>query len=128
MQKWIENIIKYPEVKTIFFVFSVIISGVLCSAFVTEITIDGFLNWSLFYKATSFWIVLIYAILIYLYNRIVYKYEKNILKFLDDDYCVAYIRQQCLPELVDKYKKDLKLGKLPKDLIDIKKELNKFNK
>lgn len=128
MQKWIENIIKYPEVKTVVFVFSVIISGVLCSAFVTEITVDGVLNWSLFHKATSFWIVLAYSILIYLYNRIVYKYEKNVLRFLDDDYCVAYIRQQCLPELVEKYKKDLKLGKQPKDLIDIKKELNKFNK
>jgi magnesium-transporting ATPase (P-type) len=128
MQKWVENLIRYPEVKTIVFAFSVIVSGVLCSAFVAEITVAEILNWGLFYKTTTFWIIVIYCILLYFYNSTVYKYEKNVLKFLDDDYCLAYIRQQCLPDLVEKYKQDLKSGKQPKDFIDIKKELNKFNK
>ena len=128
MRKFIEHIAKTPEIKTIVFVLSVILSGILCSAFVTEITVNGKLQWITFYKAFSFWFILVYCIVIYLYNRFVYKYEKNMLNFLDDDYCLAYIRQQCLPELVVKYKSDLKSGKMPKDIIDIKKELKKFGK
>jgi len=128
MRKIIEHIAKTPEIKTIVFVLSVILSGILCSAFVTEITINGKLHWIDFYKTGSFWVIIIYSVVIYFYNKIVYKYEKNMLNFLDDDYCLAYIRQQCLPELVVKYKTDLKSGKLPKDIIDIKKELKKFEK
>ncbi|HEY5592779.1 MAG TPA: hypothetical protein VIK55_17390 [Paludibacter sp.] len=114
--------------KTIIFVLSVILSGILCSAFVTEITINGVVTWKVFYKTNTFWFIILYCIVIYFYNKVVYKYEKNMLNFLDDDYCLAYIRQQCLPELVVKYKTDLKSGKLPKDVIDIKKELKKFEK
>lgn len=128
MRKIVEHIAKTPEIKTIVFVLSVILSGILCSAFVTEITIIGILHWANFYRTGSFWIIMVYSIIIYFYNRFVYKYEKNMLNFLDDDYCLAYIRQQCLPELVVKYKADLKSGKMPKDIIDIKKELKKFGK
>jgi len=128
MRKIIEYITKTPEMKTIIFVLSVILSGILCSAFVTEITINGVVTWKVFYKTNTFWFIILYCIVIYFYNKVVYKYEKNMLNFLDDDYCLAYIRQQCLPELVVKYKTDLKSGKLPKDVIDIKKELKKFEK
>ena len=128
MRKIIEYITKTPEMKTIIFVLSVILSGILCSAFVTEITINGVVTWKVFYKTNTFWFIILYCIVIYFYNKVVYKYEKNMLNFLDDDYCLAYIRQQCLPELVVKYKTDLKSGKLPKDVIDIKKELKKFGK
>lgn len=128
MRKIIEYITKTPEMKTIIFVLSVILSGILCSAFVAEITINSVVTWKVFYKTNTFWFIILYCIVIYFYNKVVYKYEKNMLNFLDDDYCLAYIRQQCLPELVVKYKTDLKSGKLPKDLIDIKKELKKFGK
>lgn len=50
------------------------------------------------------------------------------MNFLDDDYCRAYIVQSCLPELIDKYKNDLKSGKEGGELIDISKELKKLKK
>lgn len=69
-----------------------------------------------------------YSIIIYLYNRFIYQFEKNILNFLDDDYCKAYTVQSCLPELIGKYKVDLKSGKESGELIDISKELKKLKK
>jgi hypothetical protein len=70
----------------------------------------------------------LYSIMVYLYNRFLYRYEKNILRFLDEDYCRAYIVQSCLPEIIDKYKEDLKTGKDVSELIDISKELKKLKK
>jgi|AntRauTorcE11898_2_1112593.scaffolds.fasta_scaffold00258_1 magnesium-transporting ATPase (P-type) len=122
MNKFKKNIREHPEVRTGIFVFSVIISGILCSAFVTEISLNGKLIWKDFYKAYTFWGLIVYSIIIYLYNRFIYQFEKNILNFLDDDYCKAYIVQSCLPDLIEKYKTDLKSGKESGKLIDISKE------
>jgi len=128
MNKIKKSIKEYPEIRTGIFIFSVLISGILCSAFVTEISLNGKLIWKSFYKAYTFWGLILYSILIYLYNRFIYKFEKNMMNFLDDDYCKAYIVQSCLPELIDKYKNDLKSGKVGGELIDISKELKKLRK
>lgn len=128
MDKIKKSITEYPEIRTGIFIFSVLISGILCSAFVSEISSNGVLIWKYFYKAYTFWGIVIYSIIIYLYNRFLYKYEKNIINFLDDNYCKAYIIQSCLPDLIEKYKADLKNGKESGELIDISKELKKLKK
>lgn len=128
MRKLKQIVKKYPEIKTVIFFFSVIVSGILCSAFVSEITINGKLVWKEFYRTFSFWGIVIYSFLLYLYNRLLYRYEKNILKYLDNDYCKAYIVKACLPELIDKYKNDIKSGKASNKFINISEELNKLKK
>ncbi|GAB5554529.1 MAG: hypothetical protein Sapg2KO_41200 [Saprospiraceae bacterium] len=128
MNRLLNYIKDSPELKTMIFIGSVILSGVLCSGFITEITVDGKLEWKLFYKTTTFWIIIGYAFILYLYNRFLYNHEKNIMKFLDDDYCKAYIINQCLPEITERYKQDIKDGKEFTDLIDIRKELKKLKK
>jgi len=117
-----------PGVRTGIFIFSVILSGILCSGFITEITINGKLEWSNFYKAITFWILSGYFIILYLYNRFFYRHENDTLKFLDENYCRAYIIAHCLPELVEKYNQELRAGKSPSDLIDIVEELKKMKK
>ncbi len=117
-----------PLIKTIIFFFLVIFSGILCGTFLSEININGKLEWSIFYKTISFYIIIVYLILIFIYYRFIYKLEKNMLNFLDDDYCKAYIRSQCLPEIISKYKESIKYGKKPKDLVEYHKELEKILK
>lgn len=62
-QTWIES----PFGRTIGFATSVLLSGVLASAFVTEITVQGQLEWSIFYTKKTFWalIILMFAYLVY---------------------------------------------------------------
>lgn len=126
LNKILDYIKERPEVRTAIFILSVILSGILSSSFVTEITVEGKLVWSIFYKTTSFWLLCIYTFLLYLYNKFLYQHEKNILNFLDDNYCKAYIRSQCLPEIIEKYKKDLRENKDVSELIDIRIELKKL--
>lgn len=117
-----------PAFKTAVFASSVILSGILCSSFVTEINIQGVLIWSAFYKTYSFYLVLIYLGALYVYNRYIYQQDKNISNFLDEDYCKAYIRSQFLPEIVERYKDDVRKGKHPVDLKEYHEELEKILK
>lgn len=100
-----------PLFKTLAFAFSVIISGVLCSAFVTEIT-GSELEWGGFYKTISFWLIILFLILVLIYNFKFYKDEKDIEKFYNEVYCSAYMKSELLPEMAEYYKREIKNGNL----------------
>lgn len=106
------KIIFNPLIKTLVFAFSVILSGVLCSAFVTEITDNGALEWGNFNKAKSFWLIIGFIILVFFYNLKFYKNEKNIEKFYNEVYCSAYMKSELLPEMAEFYKREIKKGNL----------------
>jgi len=63
--------------------------------------------------------------MIYIYNYHMYKKESDISKFKDDDYCTAYIRSQCLPEIAAKYKETIKSGNIS-NLRDITAEIKRI--
>ena len=128
IRKILAKIGSSPEIKTLIFILSVLVSGILCSGFIAEITKEGKLDWATFYKTITFWLLLGYSFVIYLYNRFIFRFEKNILKYLDENYCKAYIINACLPEIAERYKQDLKSGKKTSEIIDISKELKKLLK
>jgi hypothetical protein len=54
--------------------------------------------------------LMVLVFIIYKYNRAVYLREKEITRFSDNDYCIAYIRSQCLPEAAVQYKRKIRDG------------------
>ena len=109
--------------KTVIFVVSIILAGILCGAFVTEITHNGVIRWKLFYKAKSFYLLLIFSFGVYLYNRFMCGVENRIRNYMDKDYCRAYIRSECLPELTKKYKEIIRNGQSGEELKEIQADL-----
>lgn len=105
-------IYKSPAFKTWAFVLSVILSNILGGAFLMEIFIKGVIRWDMFYLTKSFYLIIIWGIVVYVYNRYAYIYEMDIIKFKDNEYCSAYIRSQCLPELAKKYNESIKNGQM----------------
>lgn len=101
-----------PLFNTLVFAFSVIISGVLCSAFITEITDNGVLIWDEYYKTKSFWLIIVFLIVVFIYNLKFYKNEKDIEKFYNEVYCSAYMKSELLPEMAEYYKKEIKNGNI----------------
>lgn len=99
-----------PAWKTVCSVFSLIVAGILCGTFVTEITSKNGIEWLLFYKSKSFYGLIVLSILTYFDNKIRYLAEKEILRFRDAEYCVAYMRSKCLPEAAERYKELIRLG------------------
>jgi hypothetical protein len=105
-----ERILESPGWKTLFGAILPIIIGVLSGTFVSEITTNNGLDWASFYKAKSFYGLLIVTVLTFLYHRAAYLYEKQVERFLDEDYCRAYMRSKCLPEAAERYKQLIRSG------------------
>jgi hypothetical protein len=87
-----------------------VLAGVFSGSFVTEITKGTGLVWATFYQTYSFYSLVVLSLLTYWYNKAVYMYERQITRFLDEDYCVAYMRSKCLPEAAERYQEMIRNG------------------
>ena len=85
-------------------------SGVLSGSFIVEITGSNGLEWNTFYTSYSFYGLGFLCLVMYIYNRWYYQHEKRVDRFLDDDYCRAYMRSQCLPEAAKRYRERIRSG------------------
>jgi len=105
-------ILESPGWKTFFSALIPIFVGVLSGTFVVEITVDGKLDWTLFSKSKSFYSLCVLTIISYLYFKELYLYERQTERFLDADYCVAYMRSKCLPEAAERYRVLIRTGNI----------------
>lgn len=62
------------------------------------------------FKTKSFYALILIMLLLYLYQRNLFKFETDILNFKDSEYCMAYLRSKCLPEMAEKYKNAIRNG------------------
>jgi hypothetical protein len=120
------NVLDSPRFKTFCGFVLPIFSGILSATFVTEISTPNGLDWKLAITAKSTYGIIFLAIIIYKYNRAVFLREKEIRQFSDADYCIAYMRSQCLPEAAEQYKRmirDGQGGELKQAMDEVKKIL-----
>ncbi len=112
MLKWKlrEYVIKSPAPRTFFSAVLPIFAGVFSGSFILEITTSKGLAWGTFYRTYSFYALFVLSLCIYWYNRQLYLYEREVRNFLDDDYCIAYMRSKCLPEAAERYRELIRNG------------------
>lgn len=103
-------IIESPAWKTVFAFVVPLVAGVLSGLFVAEMSTDGIILWGSFYKAKSFYGLIALALCMYFYNKAIYVHERELSRFLDADYCTAYMRSKCLPEAAERYKQLIRSG------------------
>lgn len=103
-------IVESPGWRTVFAFIVPLAAGVLSGIFVAEITKNSVIIWKELYKAKSFYGLLVLSLCMYFYNKAIYLYEREISRFLDADYCTAYMRSKCLPEAAERYKKLIRSG------------------
>lgn len=104
------NLLNSPTLRTVFSSVIPIVVGILSGLFVAEITGPAGIQWADFYKKPSFYGLVLATIVTFLYYRALYIHDVSIEKFLDDDYCRAYVRSRCLPEAAAKYNEQIKSG------------------
>ena len=85
-------------------------AGVVTGAFVNDITTPNGVIWSTFYRVKSFYFLLAFLLAQTLYQRSLYAFEIVIERFSDAEYCMAYMRSQCLPEAAEKYRELIRRG------------------
>ena len=107
MRRWL---VESPALKTFFSVVIPVSAAVLSGSFIVEISGASGLQWTSFYQSKSFYGLVVLSVLMYFYNRLLYTHENQAKRFLDSDYCIAYMRSKCLPEAADRYRELIRTG------------------
>jgi len=105
-----DKVLESPAWKTFFAVVIPTVVGVLSGTFVAEISTPQGFDWLSFYKAKSFYGLSFMVLVTFIYNRATFLHDREVERFLDDDYCRAYVRSKCLPEAAEKYKELIRSG------------------
>ena len=112
LKDWFNRcVLDSPGCKTFFGIILPIFTGVLSGLLIAELSTSTEINWKLLTKAKSFYGLVALIYIIYKYNRAIYDREKEVERFLDSDYCIAYMRSQCLPEAAEQFKRQIRDGK-----------------
>ena len=102
---------KSPLVKTCGFIVGVVLTSFFCSALVVDITNDqGELVLSDI-RNSGYTIALLLVIAIEaVYYWFVYQADIDVIHYMDDEFCTAYIRKENLKAIAEKYKKIINEG------------------
>jgi hypothetical protein len=71
-------LVESPTSRTVFGFVVPLVAGVVSGLFVNEITRQNSILWADFYKAKSFYGLIILGVIIFLYNRAVFVHEKEL--------------------------------------------------
>lgn len=93
-------------------------SGLICSATITDITVDGKLVWSNLKTSNEFWILIGFFVILVVYYYFMYQIdvvnEAALADYQDHELLVAMARKEQMKELKKWSKKQAKLGNLDK--------------
>ena len=123
MEKMIEFTQK-PWSKVLIYTLCPIIIGVISNVYVMDISSNEGMKFTNSFNKISFYLLLLFILIIGIYNFIVFRHEKDLLKFKNRDYCIIYMRSQLLPELAESYKKRIKEGQID----DMEKTMEDFKR
>ena len=101
-----------PKVRSLFALVSTIFSGILGSALVTEITVDGKIVWTqIFYTEISIYIG-IFAIIMFSYYAYIYRIDVGnqlLINGMSEDLALEY-KKSLVPALIKRAKSQVKKG------------------
>jgi hypothetical protein len=103
-------LVELPTAKALIPAMLAAATGVLSGTLVTEITTPAGLAWSQVYKTYSLYGLLLLTMVQVAYSRLIYETERDILRFSDSEFCVAYLRSKCLPEMAARYQEIIRTG------------------
>ncbi len=110
MHRLYDRILESPLWRTLVSIATTVAASILTGTFVYELSTESGLAWSLFYRAKSFYGLILVTAILYWHNRAVYTHEKQIDRFMDEEYCIAYMRSKCLPEAAERFKALIREG------------------
>lgn len=120
LREFVQNPITKISIDTL----SVISFSVFSGCFVTDITSDGKIIWLNFYHSTSFYILVLLIFLWIPYKKYHYDEEVSVEKFMDDDYCNAYIKKEGLRAAASRMSELIRGGKSDGQIKDLMSKLN----
>lgn len=120
MEKIKKYVFSSPLIKSILGVVSIVLTGVLSSGFVAELSSQEVV-WSNYFKTKCFYILILYALLAIFYNWQGYKWETSIERIMEKEYCKNFVLKENLPVLAEHCKDLIKTGKIDEFIETTKK-------
>ncbi|MFI8417263.1 hypothetical protein ACQKDS_12585 [Serratia sp. NPDC078593] len=94
-----EYIAKSPRLRLSVTLILTVVIGVLSSIMASQIMPQGILTWSLLPKVSSFWLLALFSgVWIFTHVRFL-NYDENVMRYADDQHCIALIRKAKLEGL-----------------------------
>jgi len=99
-----------PVAQAVVSVFGLIVAGILVGAFIAEINVDcGVLDWRSCYRSHTFWYIIAFITLIFVYYRFFYEFSpESVEEYKDKKYLQARAAKECFPELIKQMKKEIR--------------------
>jgi len=94
--KWVAKIVERPKVRVAINLFSTILIGIYCSVIAAKIAPDGELDITRFnfsFTTVSFLVLFVFSVWLQLK---IMNYDINVMSFLDDARCRAYVHKMKL--------------------------------
>jgi len=109
-----KKVLYAPQGRALSVVISTFGSGVLCSSVVTDITVNGKLEWSRITSSVIAWVTLIFSLFLLFYYVGMYKVDTEndaVLKnYQDKDILIAMMRKGQINALIKRSKDQIKKG------------------
>lgn len=107
------KIIENPLLRTFAFVLTTVLTGIFCSALVSEMTLaDGTIDYYNIYKYPAFKYLTIIVEVFFIYNWLTFTHDADSSKYGDENFVNAYIVKNSLSEAVNQIRQGLKDGTL----------------
>jgi hypothetical protein len=84
--------------------------AVCSNTFASDIQTKNGTDWGIFWKSHSFYFLAVVTVVFIIYQRAAYLTDVEIARFRDVEYCRAYMRSQCLPELASRSRDAIRNG------------------
>ena len=94
--RWIKKLAEVPETRLLVSIITTLIAGVLASAFVVDITVDGKIHWAETAHSRTFYFLMAFAAIWLVLQLVFLDHDRDVAKFADDEHCLAYVRKMQL--------------------------------
>jgi uncharacterized membrane protein YfcA len=84
--------------------------GVFSGSLVTEITVASELRWAEVPQTLSFYMLLVLTAAQIIFSRWVYEMDRDVMRFSETTYCLAFIRSRLLPEVAIRFGEQIRNG------------------
>lgn len=99
----LSTLVESPTIRAIIPSLLAAAIGVLSGSLVTEITTPKGLAWNTVHHTFSFYGLIALTFVQVAYSRLMYESDRDVVRFAESEYCIAYLRSRCLPEMANRY-------------------------
>jgi len=94
--RWIKRLAEIPVARLLASLITTLTAGVLASAFVVDITVDGKIHWAETSSSRTFYLLVAFVVVWLALQLVFLDHDRDVVKFADDEHCLAYARKMQL--------------------------------